>query len=217
MKTTEKTNLLFLGAQFFASDSAENHDVVFEEEDLRPGGPEGGEAPGGPPAKPAGETPPAPGNEPAYTVKYNGEEKKLPLAELLANAQKGLNYDHVRQELELFRQRFREEGKNPEEPRQAMGGTSPENAAGNAPVLSFLRLLREYPDIAAETLPEQVALDISQGKDPLVSYQRYENRQLKSQLAALQQNLSNRRMSPGPAAGLTGEPSDSFLDGLFGK
>ncbi len=33
--------------------------------------------------------------EPAYTVKYNGQEMKLPLSKLIENAQKGMNYDKV--------------------------------------------------------------------------------------------------------------------------
>lgn len=49
-----------------------------------------------PDAKPAEE-------EPKYTVKYNGKEIELPVSELIKNAQKGMNYDHVRGELEELR------------------------------------------------------------------------------------------------------------------
>ena len=34
--------------------------------------------------------------EPKYTVKYFGQEKEMPLSELIANAQKGMDYDRVR-------------------------------------------------------------------------------------------------------------------------
>lgn len=43
----------------------------------------------------AEEKPAAAEAEPKYTVKYNGKEQELTLQELIANAQKGMNYDHV--------------------------------------------------------------------------------------------------------------------------
>lgn len=36
-----------------------------------------------------------PDGEQKYTVKYNGKEQELTLAELITHAQKGMNYDHV--------------------------------------------------------------------------------------------------------------------------
>ena len=41
--------------------------------------------------------------EKKYTVKYNGEEKKLSLSELITNAQKGMNYDKVLTERDRLR------------------------------------------------------------------------------------------------------------------
>lgn len=45
-------------------------------------------------------------NEPAetFTVKYNGKEQQLTREELIANAQKGMNYDHVKGELDNVRE-----------------------------------------------------------------------------------------------------------------
>lgn len=37
--------------------------------------------------------------EPAYTIKYNGQEMELPVSQLVTLAQKGMNYDHVYGEL----------------------------------------------------------------------------------------------------------------------
>lgn len=37
-------------------------------------------------------------DEPKYTVKFNGKEMQMPLSQLIVNAQKGLNYDHVKAE-----------------------------------------------------------------------------------------------------------------------
>lgn len=44
------------------------------------------------------------GEEPSYKVKYNGQEKELPLSELIVNAQKGLNYDKVLGERDAIKQ-----------------------------------------------------------------------------------------------------------------
>lgn len=41
--------------------------------------------------------------EPKYKVKYNGEEMELGVSDLITHAQKGMNYDHVRGDLEQTR------------------------------------------------------------------------------------------------------------------
>lgn len=45
------------------------------------------------------------GAKPGETVriKYNGEEKEIPLSEAVQLAQKGMNYDHVKEELEQYK------------------------------------------------------------------------------------------------------------------
>ena len=48
------------------------------------------------------QTDPAP-EEPKYKVKYNGEEMELAVTDLITHAQKGMNYDHVHQDLETTR------------------------------------------------------------------------------------------------------------------
>lgn len=52
-----------------------------------------------------------------YTVKYNGQELKLTENELITHAQKGMNYDHVKNELDTLRRspelrRMVEQGRN---------------------------------------------------------------------------------------------------------
>lgn len=52
-----------------------------------------------------------------YTVKYNGQELKLTESELITHAQKGMNYDHVKSELDALRgspelRRMMEQGRN---------------------------------------------------------------------------------------------------------
>ncbi|MES1922582.1 hypothetical protein MHBO_004096, partial [Bonamia ostreae] len=41
--------------------------------------------------------------EPKHKVKYNGEEIELSVSDLITNAQKGMNYDHVHEDLENTR------------------------------------------------------------------------------------------------------------------
>ena len=41
--------------------------------------------------------------EAVYTVKYNGQQIEMPLSQLLINAQKGMNYDHVYSQLQQLR------------------------------------------------------------------------------------------------------------------
>ena len=47
---------------------------------------------------------PEPENEPKYKVNFLGEEKELPVSELVTAAQKGMNYDHVKDELNSLRE-----------------------------------------------------------------------------------------------------------------
>ena len=43
--------------------------------------------------------------EPKYKVNFLGEEKELPVSELITAAQKGMNYDHVKSELDGLREK----------------------------------------------------------------------------------------------------------------
>lgn len=48
-------------------------------------------------------SPKADENTDSYTVRYNGKDVNLSLEELKTNAQKGLNYDHIKQEFDELR------------------------------------------------------------------------------------------------------------------
>ena len=52
---------------------------------------------------PAETEPTAPAEEPKYKVNFLGEEKELPVSELVTAAQKGMNYDHIKGELDALR------------------------------------------------------------------------------------------------------------------
>lgn len=45
-----------------------------------------------------------PQEEPKYKVNFLGQERELPVSELVTAAQKGMNYDHIKQELENLKQ-----------------------------------------------------------------------------------------------------------------
>lgn len=47
--------------------------------------------------------PTTPAEEPKYKVNFLGEEKELPVSELVTAAQKGMNYDHIKGELDALR------------------------------------------------------------------------------------------------------------------
>lgn len=71
----------------------------------------------------------------------------------------------------------------------------------------------EYPDM--EELPAAVAEEILSGKEPSSALLRYENRQLKAQLAAEQRNRENRERAFGSALGSAeGGENDPFLSGF---
>lgn len=74
----------------------ENFDELFEEpedQDTNGAGEDGQE----PEAEALAE------EEPKYKVNFLGEEKELPVSELVTAAQKGMNYDHVKKELESLK------------------------------------------------------------------------------------------------------------------
>ena len=57
------------------------------------GGDGGGDAPAAGPDEPAAPQAPQPGGEPRYALTYNGQRLEKPVSELVALAQKGMNYE----------------------------------------------------------------------------------------------------------------------------
>lgn len=80
---------------------------------------------------------------------------------------------------------------------------------------SLLRFAREYPEVRAEEIPQEVWTAFREGKGELCDlFARRENRQLRQSLAALQQNERNRERSTGSrqSAGSSGK-RDAFDEG----
>ncbi|MBC8529717.1 hypothetical protein H8699_09780 [Christensenellaceae bacterium NSJ-44] len=123
-----------------------------------------------------------------YIVKYNGQEMEMGLEELITNAQKGLNYDHVKGERDALRA-------------QLAGGED-----------GFAALARAYPDL--QKLPEAVAAAIAKGAAPLEAYREYENQMLREELARSRQETRNRALSLGSVSGEGAGEADDFLSGF---
>ena len=94
--------------------------------------------------------------EPVYTVSFLGEQRELPVSELITAAQKGLNYDHVKSEREALREQsgaYQNAYAVMEQMAQASGMTLDEYAAFCGKTLEENRL-REQLD---RGVPEDVA------------------------------------------------------------
>jgi len=80
--------------------------------------------------------------------------------------------------------------------------------------------LQAYPNIDVKTIPKEVFVD-AEKSNLLTAYTKYENEQLKKQLALLKQNESNEKSSPVKGTtehgGVVVEKQDDFLTGLLGQ
>lgn len=268
----EETNQtpLKLSIQFFAEDGEGDMDGGFddlfaEEPDATGDAEEGKTESAGEPleTEPEGnpeETIPEAGKESApamVKVKHLGREVELSMEQLIANAQKGLDYDHIRQERDNLRQApeialldrlAREAGMSradyvaavnrrqqeqqiasevqrgvPEEAARRLHALEEAErkraeeetarAAQRARNQDLLEFVQEYPDV--REFPPEVLEAISKGQKPLAAYQAYENRQLKTKLAAMQKNQENRQKSAGSMKGSgTPEEADAFSSGF---
>lgn len=81
----------------------------------------------------------------------------------------------------------------------------------------YNKFLKEYPDVKASDIPEEVWQRFNDGMELVASYAIYENRQLKNQVQQYRQNEANKQKSVGSVTGDSSDAnSDAFLEGLFG-
>ena len=75
----------------------------------------------------------------------------------------------------------------------------------------FVEFAQEYPDVKPETIPKEVWEEFNKGTSLVGAYLRYENKQLREKLEAMEQNNKNRERSTGSrdSAG-TGKQKDAF-------
>lgn len=128
-----------------------------------------------------------------FTLKHLDEVRTVSRDEVIALAQKGLDYDRIRAKYDALR------ADQPESAGQKPPVQEPAAEAGRQ--RSFLRFSLEFPQVKAEEIPAEIWRDFAAGKGDLADlFARHENRQLKAQLAAERQNQENRKKSTGSRA-----------------
>lgn len=204
------------------------------------------------------------GEDQLFDIKVNGESKRLSREQLIELAQKGADYDRVKQERDTFKQdaptiqRYKEYEAFLKElaeksdtdvdglidhtrarilmnTAEATGETLTEEEAlsrvrqakqsketpapaeqkpAETPNKMLVDFLAIYPDVDPKSIPQQVWDESHINNDLVGAYQRYENRQLKSKLARLEQNQKNKERSTGSrrTAGAA-TPKDAFDEG----
>ena len=165
------------------------------------------------PEEPAGETAK---DEFQLKVKYNGESKTLSRDEAVSFAQKGMNYDRVKEQLEQLKKtpaydisesRF-------SELRSEIDSLRAREIADRK-WAEFKRDHAEYNTYSE--LPEEVRGQIALGKELDDAYAIYENKLLKAKLRQIEQNQKNRDAAPGSLSSSgSGEMADDFLKGFLG-
>ena len=126
-------------------------------------------------------------SEPLYTLTYNKKEVKMPLSELIINAQKGLNYDKIKDRLDAL-------------------SVSKDDLS-----TEFLDFAKAHPEV--EVLPQEVKDGLNQGKSLTDAFNEYEIASLKEELSAYKQNLKNMGASAGSLSDAGGcGTQDSFLE-----
>ena len=128
-----------------------------------------------------------------FELKHLDEKRSVSREEVIALAQKGLDYDRIRAKYDALR------ADQPESAGQKPPVQEPAAEAGRQ--RSFLRFSLEFPQVKAEEIPAEIWRDFAAGKGDLADlFARHENRQLKAQLAAERQNQENRKKSTGSRA-----------------
>ena len=181
----------------------------------------------------------------ALDVKYNGVEQKLSQDEARTYAQKGMNYDHVMDELTRLRNApevaivndlARKAGMSKEEflnsisaevnMRAAERENSEQEALRrevnqfrdrDAKMQRWSEFFQKHPEISRfGDLPEDVKQAVAQGADPGTAYLQYENAKLRDRIVTVEQNAYNKAVAPGSVASAgTGEETDPFLQAFM--
>lgn len=205
-----------------------------------------------------------------FTIKHLGEDKQVSLEELTALAQKGMDYDHVRQERDdlkgkagkpddyaelqakagylqeiadlanssveelVLRTRARklmQDDPNLTEtdavlkakmgfdakPAEKQSAEPAQETPDDDTQTQLKRFLETYPEVRAEAIPQEVWQDsFAHGGDLTGAYARWENKQLKAQLAQMKQTQQNKTRSTGSrktaGAAVSKDPFDEGWD-----
>lgn len=171
-------------------DDVDLSDVV--DDSVTPEAPEDQPTPGAP------EDQPAPGED--FTLKHLGETHRVSREEVITLAQKGMDYDRIRQKHDHLA--------------QAGNGETDIGAEASRRQDDIKGFMTAYPEVTPEDIPQQVWGAVNAGETLVSAYARYENRQLKLQLEAEKKNLENLRRGAGSrasaGAGEKTDPLDQF-------
>ena len=163
-----------------------------------------------------------------FTVRYNGKDVELTLDELKTNAQKGLNYDHIKSERDALKglNAQGEPGINASNSaanlNEAKGladskEVAQDDAQGDTALGMLEDFMREYPEIDPSTIPSEVWDGMGNGQELLSAFRAYENQQLKAQIKMYEQNQSNKLRAVGSVLSESQAAApDAFLSGLLG-
>ena len=116
-------------------------------------------------------------------VKFNHEEKEIPLSEAQTLIQKGMNYDKVNERLQKITETIQPEEKV--DPRAKR-------------FQDYASFLEKYPDVKPESLPKEVLTDYMERNIPLdYAYEKYTASQKSSEMDEIKLNLENKTSNPG--------------------
>ncbi len=148
-----------------------------------------------------------PENDFSLEIKYNGEAKTLSKEEAVSLAQKGMNYDHVYNELLSLRQvsdAFN--GRKTNAPSENQTSDQKRND-------EFTEFFIRHNELnGVKDIPEEVVCAVADGQGIEEAYLSYENRRLKSKL----KEFENAGMTPGTLGG-GGAGVDDFVSMLLAK
>jgi hypothetical protein len=148
-----------------------------------------------------------PGAEERYKLKYLGQELDVSREELITLAQKGKDYDRIRDRADMLMDTIRKMGveaagadsggaeRFPEDPEDEGSGEATGYVLRREYDIS--EFCEEYRDVDPREIPQEVWANVSAGMSLLNAYQGYENRRLKAEIAAERKQSENRARTTG--------------------
>jgi hypothetical protein len=124
------------------------------------------------------------GENELFTLKHLDKRLNVPKDELVRLAQKGLDYDRVK---EKYSQLLGSSGSG--------GALSREGLAKMKRDADIDDFMGAFPDVAAKDIPRPVWEEVSKGKSLLNAYTMHENSRLRAELEAERQNQKNKASS----------------------
>lgn len=152
-----------------------------------------------------------------FTLKNRDETRQVNRQELIAMAQKGWDYDRVRQERDQLRQ-YRQAMEQVRAPIRAVPKAEElsRRVRADAQRQDMERFLQAYPAVKADSIPREVWGQVAKGVPLISAYAMHENQQLRLQLNAQRQDRLNRIRTPGALGRSLGSEMDE-LDRMWNE